>query len=534
MRLLIYLLFILGCQTVIIRSQSCKILNSNLSGSLGDVIENRGGRESRCWIIKVPKRKVIGITIESLMFQLESRNLHGLVIFEKRTGREYKIEKKSDVPIKELKFGSDVTITHLIGSHNYAFTSRIKLLYKFETGFFPVKFDNGVLDSGVSWLRNQSSDIMGWKDNTPRAVVALFLASAVTFDGNVTEEELMANQVELKTAVALMKSATSISELSMLVNALLVTCYNPRMFHGEDVVQRLKSLVTRSRDVVHPVAYLALCNANETWPDRATDDLDSVLNTTSNPQANQDMKAMAVMALSCYVYHRENNLPSNQSSETMRLYEDTIENFKALQFSDGSFGNVYTTALIAQAFVADMERDWNITTTAEYLMRELDSSPNFLTAYLVLPFLNGKSLVDVSYTNCSAHPRKLSDEIEDNKEVVTPIMQVKYSLFYGDKKRVIQSMYLGVPENSTAYHIMEQAEIDNPKYYTFKRKNIKGAINVFEMSGIPNDPENGNYWTMFVSPPKRPETVTYSDKSPDELIMKDAQHLVMWYRSHRF
>ncbi|KAG8170798.1 hypothetical protein JTE90_012430, partial [Oedothorax gibbosus] len=125
----------------IIRSQSCKILNSNLSGSLGDVIENRGGRESRCWIIKVPKRKVIGITIESLMFQLESRNLHGLVIFEKRTGREYKIEKKSDVPIKELK-----------------------------NGFFPVKFDNGVLDSGCL-VEEPVTDIMGWKDNTRRAVV---------------------------------------------------------------------------------------------------------------------------------------------------------------------------------------------------------------------------------------------------------------------------------------------------------------------------------------------------------------------------
>ncbi|KAG8192146.1 hypothetical protein JTE90_027789 [Oedothorax gibbosus] len=417
-------------------------------------------------------------------------------------------------------------------AHNWR--SNFSLTYKIEEGFFPVKFDNGVLDSGVSWLRNQSSDIMGWKVNTPRAVVALFLASAVNFDGNVSDEELMANQVELKTAVALMKSTTSITELSMLVNALLVTCYNPRMFHGTDVVQRLKSLVTRSRDVVHPVAYLALCNANETWPDRAAGDLDAVLNTTSNPQANQDMKAMAVMALSCYLYHRDYVLPSDQSNTTELLFDDTIKHFKALQFRDGSFGNVYTTALIAQALIADRDIYWNINKTAKYLINKLNSTSNFLTAYLVLPFLNGKSLVDVSYTNCSAHPRKHSDEIEDNKEVVTPIMQVKYSLFYGDKKHVIQSMYLGVPENSTAYYIMEQAEIDNPKYYTFERKNITGSINVFEMSGIPNDPENGNYWMMFVSPPKRPEIITYTDKSPDDLIMKDAQHLVMWYKGHRF
>ncbi|GIY47669.1 CUB domain-containing protein, partial [Caerostris darwini] len=96
------------------------------------------------------------------------------------------------------------------------------------------------------------------------------------------EEELMAKQAELKTAVALTRSSLTNSELSMFINSLLVTCHNPRKFYGHNLVTRLKEQVKESKGFTHPFSYLALCNAQESWPQKAIADLNNILNSSSN------------------------------------------------------------------------------------------------------------------------------------------------------------------------------------------------------------------------------------------------------------
>ncbi|GIX74919.1 uncharacterized protein CG3556 [Caerostris darwini] len=85
----------------------------------------------------------------------------------------------------------------------------------------------------MSWLKKKISAFWGWHDYTSRAVVALYLASDANFNGTILEEELMAKLTELKTAVALLRSSLTNSELSMFINSLLVTCHNPRKFYGQ-------------------------------------------------------------------------------------------------------------------------------------------------------------------------------------------------------------------------------------------------------------------------------------------------------------
>ncbi|GBN72818.1 hypothetical protein AVEN_55671-1, partial [Araneus ventricosus] len=70
-----------------------------------------------------------------------------------------------------------------------------------DTGVFSIR---GFREKAVSWLKQKRTAAWGWRENTPRAVVALYLASAASFNGTVLEEELMAKQTELKTAVALL------------------------------------------------------------------------------------------------------------------------------------------------------------------------------------------------------------------------------------------------------------------------------------------------------------------------------------------
>ncbi|GFX05255.1 CUB domain-containing protein [Trichonephila clavipes] len=142
-------------------------------------------------------------------------------------------------------------------------------------------------------------------------------------------------------------SPLSNSELSMFVNALLVTCHNPRHFYGNNLVQRLKTQVEETQNSTHPLAYLALCNANETWPSKANSDLNDVLSSNSEYPFIKDLQAMAILALSCKI---DQSNYSNNSRELMNLtlYHSSVEHFKQTQLQDGSFGNVYTTTLITQ------------------------------------------------------------------------------------------------------------------------------------------------------------------------------------------
>ena len=50
----------------------------------------------------------------------------------------------------------------------------------------------------------------------------------------------------------------SISELSMFVNALIVTCQNPRQFHGYDLIKILYERAS-IMETPFPGAYLTLC-----------------------------------------------------------------------------------------------------------------------------------------------------------------------------------------------------------------------------------------------------------------------------------
>ncbi|KAF8763477.1 Cobalamin binding intrinsic factor like protein [Argiope bruennichi] len=254
----------------------------------------------------------------------------------------------------------------------------------------------------------------------------------------------------------------------MFINALLVTCHNPRQFYGNDLVKRLKEQVEKPDNFTHPLAYLTLCNANEPWPLKARSDLNSILNTDSEYPFVKDLQAMAIMALSCEA-NRSRNIDHILKNTTLSFYKETIQQFLKLQATDGSFGNVYTTALITQALLSsgqEQSGDWKLNSTIKYLMKQVNSSSaNFLAIYLTLPILNGKSLMDISNVNCSANPRKLeNDSVSEISDYLGPKIRVQYSLYVGDEKDVIHTISLLVPESYRASEVMELAAMEDPKY----------------------------------------------------------------------
>ncbi|GBM63455.1 hypothetical protein AVEN_260892-1 [Araneus ventricosus] len=219
---------------------------------------------------------------------------------------------------------------------------------------------------------------------------------------------------------------------------------------------------------------------------------------------------MAVMAVSC---------EANRSvlrNTTFTLYEETIQHLKRLQAHDGSFGNVYTTALITQALFSsgqEHSRDWNLNSTIKYLIKELNSSSvDLLATYLAIPILNGKSLMDISYVNCSANPRKHGEDLLNKiTEFEEPKIRVQYSLYIGDENPAVHTIPLRVPMNCTASQVMELADDEDPKY-KYEWKMTTGKMYVYKIANVKNDPEAGKFWLLYVGVANSSEPLTHLTK----------------------
>ncbi|GFX05258.1 integrase catalytic domain-containing protein [Trichonephila clavipes] len=79
-----------------------------------------------------------------------------------------------------------------------------------ETGVLAIQGVKEARKKAIDWMKRNRTLPWNWRDEMPRAVVALYLASDVNFNGTSLEEELMAKQAELKVALALLSVCMSI------------------------------------------------------------------------------------------------------------------------------------------------------------------------------------------------------------------------------------------------------------------------------------------------------------------------------------
>ncbi|XP_054711600.1 uncharacterized protein CG3556-like [Uloborus diversus] len=406
-----------------------------------------------------------------------------------------------------------------------------------KTGIFSVEGFDVSRDKAAAWLEKNLTDGSGWESNLHRGIVALYLSGKINLSKNYSNHELMVKQLQVQTTMALLRNSTeplSINKLSMIVNALLVVCHNPRNFYGFDLVQLLMDAIKNSEDLISPVAYLALCNAHEPLPQDGIAQLIQVLENATDAEYLfvSEIKAIAVMTLSCVL---NNGQKAALNESDLEIYDDAVEQLKQLQRQrqDGSFGNVYTTALIIQALFSRGEEsasDWNLKDAVKYLMKNLDSQ-DFLSTYMILPVLNRKSLADIASINCTGYPGyKKGNAVSDVAFNRGPKVRVQYSLYLGKNRDIIHTIYLTVPVNSSAYEIMEIAAVADSKY-KFHWKSMSGKIYVFEINGYVNDPEAGFFWLTYLTGPRFNNTFINYKASPDEIKIQENDHLIMWYKS---
>lgn len=83
--------------------------------------------------------------------------------------------------------------------------NKINIHFFLERGIIAVRGMNFSRINAINWLKNQRTPSFGWGKNTHRAITALYLSKAMTFQDDDLEEELIAKQLELQISLALLR-----------------------------------------------------------------------------------------------------------------------------------------------------------------------------------------------------------------------------------------------------------------------------------------------------------------------------------------
>ncbi|GFT87795.1 uncharacterized protein NPIL_27041 [Nephila pilipes] len=320
----------------------------------------------------------------------------------------------------------------------------------------------------------------------------------------------------------------SSTELATYVNAFIVTCIDPRKLYVIDLVRELRKRADAT-NYTNPYIMLALCNAGERITVQDTEKLISVFWRASR-EFWTDVQALAVLALACASKQPHKVLDMEEISKlTMEL--------KKMHYRNGAVENIKTTALVMQAlFASENEADEDHfdeeKALKQILLAQKDdgSFGNLMNTYYVLPVLNYRSLVNISSSHCKT---PLINETGALKELMNQVGEkwsIQFSLWIGNNRTIERTLTLNVPANISFYRIMEfAANVD--KKYRFEYNVRNGKPYIYSISEMQEDPENGMMWLLFTTTSDSEGDVTQIMKSPADVVPKNKQHLVFWYKS---
>lgn len=200
------------------------------------------------------------------------------------------------------------------------------------------------MQRALAWLITQRDLHYGWHNDTPKVLMALQLVQledSASILPTQLEILLSTKQMEVETVILLWRHREvpiTPPKLAIFALAFNALCQDPRQFHGHDLIGTLQhhELV---QDLDFGYATLAACSAKAHVRKKEIRRLLEIANAAKSH--NIDTVSVTIIALKCIVKdHRHRNLQHSIRRPCISLARQ--------QLTDGSFGNVYNTAIAMQ------------------------------------------------------------------------------------------------------------------------------------------------------------------------------------------
>ncbi|GFQ90997.1 uncharacterized protein TNCT_306301 [Trichonephila clavata] len=385
------------------------------------------------------------------------------------------------------------------------------------------------------WIISQRLENFGWGSETPRALAALYLSDVHRSKRNETDV-MMVKQLEVQLALDIARNgnkAMAMTDLALYINALLISCKDPRNFYGNDLISILRGSVNTSRNFgkfVNPAVYLTLCFNDESTHE-AEGSLHQIFHSQNAALGRIDIQALSMLTATC-IFHSNNSTTSETYEDFKRQF---LNRLKAKNFT----GNVYEAALVMQALNEARldEAEWKRSDLKKFLLSQQHEDGSFgsmLATYLVLPIFSGSSLLKLG-RDCNVKRKTGLTPIEVVKNTKRRKIPIQYSLIFGDPVEVTQILQIQVAEETNFLDIMRLAQDINPKY-KFLLDDTQESPVVYSIGDIPNDAEKGMFWTLYVaSNSSRPRSdlghlIPYYGNIK-HLLPKSGDELVFWIKT---
>ncbi|XP_054708129.1 uncharacterized protein CG3556-like [Uloborus diversus] len=379
-----------------------------------------------------------------------------------------------------------------------------------------------------SWFlsrRKNGTTSNKWGHELHRTATALYLSNSAFFaPGNLTGQE-MAYELTIQLLSKFSENETLSSEdLALYINALLVTCIDPRDFHGHDLVSDLRKRVEGEK-YTNPIEIIALCNAGDTMTAKDVERISTAYNSQHRPFWI-DIQALSALAMVCL-----SRLPTLTVDQ--RNLRDMVSELKKRQHLNGTVENLKTTAVVLQVLTAtnSSRSDFDYEAAVKAILQQQKSDgafPTFLESYYILPALSNNSLVGLNTSHCQNSEMTEQEALKKFRSQGGKRIQVQYSVFVGQDVDFARTWKLKVPLGSTLYNVMETIQKLDPRF--------RVEYNVFDGKPYPNamfnledDPESGLYWFVYKRS-SRSNDPQLLEASPVDIKIRENEELILWYK----
>ncbi|XP_064467296.1 transcobalamin-2-like isoform X2 [Ornithodoros turicata] len=400
-----------------------------------------------------------------------------------------------------------------------------------------------------AWLREHScNETLGRAPRQAhRRAIALALTEPYFFETStcVSQPLLHVRELQLQLVTQISSGSASAGQLALHVLGHAAACQNPRDVLGMDLVALLQEEKERHFNTTgHRNRYsealqiLAYCTLDIRNPELWNASLQNLHELKHLPAASliPDSVAMNILALMCL---QGTNSTSRDSINQEPLMIEALHEMASSQKPDGSFGNVHSTALAAQALKAAGYISWNSELAMQFLLRHQKSNGDFggfLATYSVLPLLAGTTMAQLRryrQQHCEIYGDLSENYLLSSSEMpVKRIISVWYSIWVGGEAHNRSSTTVWISSGSSMLDVMRTAA-EKDSRFRFEWEESDFGPYVTSVSGIPSNATTHEYWLghsmNFIT-----GVVTPLQVGVGSHIVNDSDHVIMWYKQLHF